>query len=665
MNGNERRPVFTKEQSLVIQSPQRKICVCAEAGSGKTSVLTGRYRFLCSRMNVDPSRISCITFTRAAADNMRRRLEEKEKAARAKGEPFPDVSRSRISTFHNLGMSLIGRIKGYEGVRPRPVGERQLVGMVPLDSYSPLSAEKLVRFIQEAKEQMLTPESDLRPFCRSKGELDERAPLFQKAFRAYEAKMAELHGKGLFDIADLVYIPVMEMKSNPAYRAEVSKLYDAFLVDEYQDVNRMQSQMLSLMTRPETYVLVVGDDDQSIYAWRGAVSGMLSDQAKEWDVPMMNLSRNFRCPKPIVQAAECFVKDCFGRIDKTMESQKEGEKPVLKVSSDERAELDSIVEAVEGWADERASQGLERYGNEIAVLARTTDMARKVRERLAQKGIPTASVKTGSDTVQKTASILLWALGRGDVEVLFSTATDAGCIDLTRRLHDARANEGADDARTFLEKANAGRYEPSLLASRLLAMHPTDDLASMIDAFSEIGYFTSDESKVLSSIKERTKGKSLDDAYDFIADWIPTQRDVGGDKAKADVVTVSTIHGVKGLEFEDVIVDMTYGVFGRPRSPITDEELRLAYVASTRAGRNLLYTVDGRRGPSPILTDYMVPELVVGMEGLSTRREGTDFRGYEPISDAKLEIPAVWCTKEPERTDVVKKAPEMTIQRTR
>lgn len=628
----EKKP--TEEQKAVIASPEKKVCVCAEAGSGKTSVLSGRYMRLV-QLKMDPSRIACITFTRAAALEMRNRLERNPK--------FRDsAKKSHISTFHVLGKELIKKMPQYKGIKTQVLTEKHLEQIMPLDAFYPLSKAELIDFIQGAKEGLLTSQSDLTVYCKNEPKLAERQKLFQRAFAIYEEKMQELNKKGMFDMPDLVYIPTREMEKNENFRKSVQAMYDGILVDEFQDVNMMQATMLSLMCTDNTNVLIVGDDDQSIYGWRGAVSMMLQKQAAKWDAPIMKLSCNFRCPQPIVAVAECFVKNNVGRIEKDMQAIKtEGNKPFLQTSDSESDEIKQIVKTVKRWGDDRVKRGKERYGNEIAVLARNRLMVEKVRRALEAKGIETCSTTGNSNVAVKCDAIIKWALGEADERLFLSLSSDPICKEVLKNIN---VN---NDIKAEIEERNLEASEPSPFIKSLLNVKKDTDFTAMVESFKEIDFFSIEEKKMLDeSILPFCKGLNLEQTYEKLENTI-ISGNKGGQKSRGDLVTVSTIHGVKGLEYESVIVDMTFGVFGTKNRVISEEELRLAYVATTRAMKNLVYTADLSQGISPILTENVDGSLVTNLENYIVQREEFDFGNENPCKDKTMDFTeALWAPKE-------------------
>lgn len=611
----------TKEQAAVIISPEKKVCVCAEAGSGKTSVLVGRYKFLSRTIN--PARIACVTFTRAAAQEMKKRL----------GEPG---KMSHISTFHVLGKDIMKRMPAFQGRPIKVLTDRHLEQLMPFDSAVPLSKKDLIALIHGAKESLLTSESDLTVYCKNNPRLAERQKLFEQVFSVYEIKMKELNEQGFFDIPDLICIPTKEMEKNEGFRKFIQGMYDGILVDEFQDVNMMQSTMLSLMCNENTNVLIVGDDDQSIYGWRGAVSMMLQRQAAKWNAPIMHLSQNFRCPQQIVNVGECFVKENVGRIEKEMQAAKGsvGQKPCLSVSPSEDEEIASIVTQVKAWGKDRINAGIpkeECYGNEIAVLTRTNRMAEKVKFALKKAGIQSCSPSGATQVTDKCDAIIKWASGEADEKLLLSFSKDPVCKEVLKKLNRP------EFTREDMEEANIQASVPSEYIKGLLKIKKSANFCEMAENFRKIGFFTVNEENALAAITQACQGLDLNACYRKLED-ILISGDKGGQKTKGNFVTVSTIHGVKGLEYENVIVDMTYGIFGQKNQVIGEEELRLAYVATTRAMKNLVYTADLSQGVSPILTENVPGDMVDGLEPYVKEREEFDFSQWKDCKNKEIDL---------------------------
>jgi superfamily I DNA/RNA helicase len=623
MSGN----VPTKEQAAVITSPEKKVCVCAEAGSGKTSVLAGRYKFLTNQKGIDPRRMACVTFTRAAAMEMKARLGEN-----AKG--------SHISTFHVLGKDLMKRMPEYQNKPLKVLTDRHLETIMPFDSSGQLSKKDLIALIHGAKESLLTSTSDLTVYCKNKPRLAERQKFFQQVFTLYENKMKELNAQGFFDIPDLICIPTRKMEEDENFRRYAQSLYDGILVDEFQDVNTMQATMLSLMCSERTDVLIVGDDDQSIYAWRGAVQMMLQRQAAKWNAPIMHLSQNFRCTQPIVDVGECFVKENIGRIEKEMNAANAtGVKPYLVASKSEYEEIKGIVKLVKFWGDARVKAGMPenlRYANEIAVLARTNAMVEKIRLALKRAGVPTCSPSGNTQVADKCDAIIKWALGEADERLFLTFSKDPVCKEVLKSLKNPYT------VREDMEEANLKASVPSERIKNLLKIKKSTDFCVLAEAFKKIGFFSVEEEKALDFITASCKGLDLNVIYRKLENVL-VSGDKGGQKEKGNFVTVSTIHGVKGLEYKNVIVDMTYGVFGQKNQVLGEEELRLAYVATTRARRNLVYTADMSQGISPILTENVPANLVDGLEPYVTERAEFDFSNSVENTSKEMDFSqALW-----------------------
>lgn len=634
----------TKEQREVITSSAKKVCVCAEAGSGKTSVLVDRYEFLVNKKRLDPRRMACVTFTRAASIEMKKRL-----GVNARG--------SHISTFHVLGKDLMKRMPQFKDKPIKVLTDRHLEQIMPFDSYSQLSKKDLIAYIHGAKESLLTSKSDLTVYCRNNPRLAERQKLFQQIFESYENKMKELNAQGFFDIPDLISIPTAEMEKNESFRKEVQGLYDGILVDEFQDVNMMQAVMLSLMCNEKTNVLIVGDDDQSIYGWRGAVPMMLQRQAAKWDAPIMKLSQNFRCPQQIVDVGECFIKENVGRIEKEMKAASPGRsKPSLKTSANEEDEIKAIVKQVKAWGQARVDAGVpeeRRYDNEIAVLARTNKMCEKIRQALKKAGVPTCSPSGGSQVADKCDAIIKWASGEADERLFLSFSRDPVCKEVLKSLKNSL------DIRTDMVQANENASVPSEYIRSLLAVKKSTDFCKMAESFRKAGFFTVEEEKALAVVVQMCQGMDLNQVYGALENNL-ISGDKGGQKEKGNLVTVSTIHGVKGLEFNNVIIDMTYGVFGQKDRVISEEEMRLAYVATTRAKKNLLYVADESQGISPILTENVPPALVDGLERFAIEREEFDFSESKQCESKEMDFTgAKWNEQEDDNTSIGEKRKEI------
>lgn len=541
---------LTQEQKLAIETKDQYSVLVACAGSGKTTVLTERYKHLI-KTGRNAKNTALITFTRAAAEEMKKRLSEQT-------EIKDVIEQSKICTFHSFGKSLIDSLypkRKFKILDISTLSDKILFSQPILFAKSKKEA---IEKIQNAKEYYLKPyvkEPKTRNDYDNNARFNEFIKIhissdinsevsqnFKDLFEAYQTSLSDLHKAEFLDLADCVYVPVTLMETNENIKKYLQYQWNNILVDEIQDSNVLEFKFLSLLDDGKNEFFFVGDDDQSIYAWRGSDSSQIKEWMRSHKINAKTLNTNFRSTQAVVNVANQFLAGNEFRLQKNMVCLQQGEKPDLLVSNGfdfETKYLQSIVNSVKKYAN--AHNG--HYNNEIAVLARTRSQVEKIKTALEQAGIPITTTTNVSDANSKCLDIIGYMMGINTLESL--------------GVHQ-----------------NVNIY---------------NDPVKAIEEFEKLGYFAG--TKSLKSIKDKLKGKTLDGAYRELENDLMDKG--GGVKRAADAVTISTIHGVKGLEFDSIIVDMTANVFTQNNRIITSEDCNIAHVACTRARKNLTIVAEG------------------------------------------------------------------------
>ena len=351
------------------------LLVIAGAGSGKTRVLTSRIARLIEHHGVEPSRILAVTFTNKAAGEMRDRI------ARLIDS---DLKGMWCGTFHAIGARMlrshaacVGRTPSFTiydeddtlGVIKR-IMER--VGISP-KQWTPRSIASL---ISDAKNALVTP---------AEYEAVAMDPLSRSAAAVYSELEGALRSANAVTFDDLLVLPVKILRENPDVLDRYSRKFQFILVDEYQDTNRAQFQFIKLLGKGHGNVSVVGDDDQSIYGWRGADIRNILDFEKEFaSAKVVRLEENYRSTPGILEVANVAISANVGRRGKTLRPTRPGGEPVtLYETLDERDEADMVVDEI------RSRQSLEkRELREFAVLYRTNSQSRAIEDSLRKNAIP-------------------------------------------------------------------------------------------------------------------------------------------------------------------------------------------------------------------------------------------------------------------------------------
>lgn len=620
------KPRWTEEQLAVIKDESRTTVCIAAAGSGKTQVMTARYRFLVERKNVNPSRVLCCSFGNAGVDAIRDRCAK-----------VPGSDASMFSTIHRLGLSLLKSFPEYAGRGVRILSGDELLNRIDLTGNGTLRPSDLAGYIQEARERGIHPGStqdEIGAFCALHDRLRGREGLFSRAFSSYMERLSELHSEGFVDMADLIILPVTRLDADPVLRSKASSMFDAILVDEYQDTDMMQQKLLDLIRRKDTWFTVMGDDDQSIYTWRGANPDMIRMIADRENVKAKTLSVNFRCTAETISAAECFVEGSPGRTEKVLKAAPDakGEAPDLTMSDGFDAELDDIVMLMK----EATKDGV--YGNRVAFLARTNSMVSAVKERLKKEGIPVSETPDRRAVTGKISVLLSWIEGRS------SSAALMGMIggDCAKAVEDLASSgvSGVEEEDRWLRENSTG------IAADVAALTRPSDLGEAIVMGVKIGCFEESEKDLLRKIYAQIRKAPSAKMTDILNDMVLSASEPEGEDM-TEGVTVTTIHKAKGLQYENVILDMTSGIFPRSGTGITPEEERLAYVAFTRASKKLHIVADRRKGLSSLLIYRMDPRRIKagGKEmAMGPREIGSGYRKPEKagVMHGMISLPDAW-----------------------
>ncbi len=349
--------------------------VLAGAGSGKTRVLTARIARLIEHHGVDPSKILAVTFTNKAAGEMRERI------ARLLGD---DPKGMWCGTFHAIGarilrgtarfagrtpsftiydeddsMSLIKRIMEREKISPKQWSPRLLAGL-----------------ISDAKNALVSADE------YSKLAMD---PLSRAAAAVYNALDPALRAANAVSFDDLLVLPVTIFRQHPEVLGSFRGRFKFILVDEYQDTNRAQFQFIKMLGSEHANVVVVGDDDQSIYGWRGADIRNIVDFEKEFSpAKIVRLEENYRSTPDILEVANAAITGNVSRKGKTLRATRPaGEAVTLVAALDERDEAEWMVEEISARRS-RTREGLRSF----AVLYRTNAQSRALEDALRREAVP-------------------------------------------------------------------------------------------------------------------------------------------------------------------------------------------------------------------------------------------------------------------------------------
>jgi DNA helicase-2/ATP-dependent DNA helicase PcrA len=564
----------------------------AGPGSGKTSTLTGRFVHLIRR-GVDPTRILAMTFTKKAADDMRRRI--------ARLLQLPSPANLNVMTFHAFAFRLLKRNPGRAGLperfqlwgapeQRRVFTSRQMWWNEEVD---------ILEIIGGAKERLL----DARQFAASIDPDDDALAEAVKYFHVYEDALQDA---GAIDFADMVPLLVKAIAGNDAYRRSITGAFDHLLVDEYQDVNPGQIALIDQFVDDGVKLWAVGDDDQTLYAFRASDVRYILEFTKKYpDAKVHLLDRNYRSSPDIVLAAKRLIRGNRRRVDKDYQptSAEPGELVIRGYSTPEIEARQVALGVAELIGQGSAPQ-------QIAILYRAGAIGLPLQTALQELAIP-CEVRGGADFWQSVAAKLIVGalsyLRDGD------TPQTASWLGTNKRGQILR--EQLDLVRVAVR----GKFAAACL-------HVQRIVGDAVPRRSSDREQAEWQSVVDAAIALAISCSSLDELQVKIVEQSQSLRN-----PPEDAVVLSTIHSAKGLEWDTVfMVGVEDGVLPHINANDVEEERRVAYVGMTRARRRLGLTYAGERygewsRPSPFLFE-MAGRGKRGCIWTGPRLEGADDR---------------------------------------
>ena len=613
------------EQRDAVEHFEGPCLVLAGAGSGKTRVLTTRVCRLIGEHGVPPDRIMAVTFTNKAAGEMRERV-----TSMLGGEPRGIW----MGTFHALGARLLRRHAPELGwtrsfaIRDTEQSLREIKRAQTAAEVSPKRWQpKAMRgCISDAKNLLMGPEA----FSREYG--DGPDLLLRQAARVYPVYQQALREQDAMDFDDLLMQPVRLLEGSERLRQSYRKRFAFLLVDEYQDTNRAQFRFLELLAREHRNLMVVGDDDQSIYGWRGAdIRNILDFERSFRGARVVRLEQNYRSTQVILDAANAVISQNVHRKPKRLRTDLAGGDPVTGVEAgSETGEARWIVEEIEHRM--LADPGLDH--RDFAVLYRTNAQARALEDRFWRRGLPYQIVGGvrfyERREIQDVLAYLRLIANPRDVDaferVVNYPRRGVGSVSL-RRLFGFALEEGigpleaaerAAEVPGLNRMARGGLLDLAALVRRYSAVAATQTVGEVVEALireleltrllreeGPEGDDRAENVRELVAAASQFEAESLpdleDDERDAFTDLglflqhVALVADIDRHDPGADAVTLMTLHSSKGLEFPVVFISgMEEGLFPLGRAydeeHLLEEERRLFYVGLTRARRKVYLT---------------------------------------------------------------------------
>ena len=597
------------------------LLIFAGAGSGKTRVLTHRIAYLMREHGVDAGQILAVTFTNKAAKEMQSRITRL--VGRQSGYMW-------TGTFHGICARILRRDGERSGVAKNFVifdTDDQLT--VIKDCFVEFSIDParlkpnvVLNRISNAKNELITPDM----YESTAATPDQRATA--KVYHSYQQRLRK---NNALDFDDLIMETVKLLRTVEEVAEDYRETFRFIFVDEYQDINRAQYEFISLLASKYRNICVVGDDDQSIYTWRGADSSLLLRFEKDYpEAHVIKLEQNYRSPQTILDAAYAVIRENKVRKEKRLWTERSGgEKIKCYLANDEHAEAYFIASEIAA----QVKSGEHRY-QEIALLYRINALSRVFEQMMISQGIPyriIGGLKFFSRKEIKDVLAYLRVIYNPDDGVslrrIINTPTRGIGNTTIARMEDVAGQTGRSLFQVVLDVDSAGLPARAATAVRRFAdimrkLMERSTQATITDlttaVIEESGYEASlleektvqantrleNVRELLSATKE-FEAEAEDDTGRSLASFLEQVTLVSDNEEKdseGDMVTLMTLHAAKGLEFPVVfLTGLEETVFPLLRAATSgkdsemEEERRLCYVGITRAEKRLYCTMSAQR----------------------------------------------------------------------
>ena len=608
--------ILNDVQSAAVAQTAGPVLIFAGAGSGKTRVLTHRMAYLLGKLRVAPERILAVTFTNKAAGEMKSRLHAMA------GPASRDVW---VGTFHAMCVRVLRRDGARIGIgRSFAViddsDQRQLVKEILDDlDYDErhLSAGACLAEIDRAKNALIWPAQYARQQTSFAGE---------RIANVYSEYQRRLNESNSLDFDDLIVRTIDLLERDPETLRKYQQRFEYILVDEYQDVNAAQYRLVALLAGHHGNITVVGDDDQSIYSWRGSDYRMILRFEEDFPgAKTFKLEENYRSTGRILDAANNLVANNRARAPKRLFTiRDEGEPITLYPAATERDEARYVVEKIKGMVRDGAAY------RDFVVLYRTNAQSRVFEEALLAEGIPYRVVGGvgfyARTEIKDVVAYLRYIVNSSDglafkriVNVPRRGIGQQTLAALVAAANAARTSVGeavfdSDLLRSSVPKKLKELERFAELIAELRKVAESGSVADLLVAVMErSGYVrelqsedTHDArarlenlSELLGVAREYESSEEEPSLAGFLAN-IALVSDLDALDEDASYVTLMTLHSAKGLEFPNVfLTGLEEGVFPHSRTLTEpaelEEERRLAYVGVTRAIDRLFLTYAARR----------------------------------------------------------------------
>lgn len=589
---------FSKAQTQAIMHKDGPMMVLAGPGSGKTTVITHRVQYLTKEYGIDPGDILVITFTRAAAEEMRERYE----ALTGGG------SRVTFGTFHSIFFRILKLAYRYTADNiVREEQQMQFVrelaqagGLEPEDENE--FAASILSEISSVKGERIALEHYYSKNCPD--------AVFRQLYAGYEEKMRRA---GLIDFDDMMVLCLELFTERKDILSAWQRRYRYILIDEFQDINRLQYEIVRMLAKPEDNLFIVGDDDQSIYRFRGAKPEIMLGFERDYPgAGRILLDVNYRSTEEIVAPALRLIGENQKRFSKTIHTTgRHGKNVITKLWQDPGEENLAIAREIQMYLQSGVRPG------DIAVLYRTNAGPRFLMEKLMEYNLPFRTRDTVPNLYEHWISrnILTY------IRIAMGSRAREDILQVINRPKRYISRDAMPDETVSFEKMKAFYAEKDWIAERIESLEGDLRAIARMSPLAAVNYIRQgmgyDEYLIeyaafrrmrpeelletADELKESAAGfKTFDEWFAHIEAYKEELlRQAAQRRTETDAITLATMHSAKGLEFPIVyILDANEGITPHSRAMLDEdmeEERRLFYVAMTRAKTRLhVYAVRER-----------------------------------------------------------------------
>ncbi len=592
---------LNKEQKIAVEHKKGPLLVLSGAGTGKTRVLTSRFVYIVKNLNVGFNKIIAVTFTNKAANEIKTRVNIELKSS---------IETPWVGTFHSIFTKFLRKHAGLVNLKSNfsilDVEDQKKLLKQVLD-YCKIDKDNISEGFYHNEIQKL---KDNKILYNEKKKISKTTTIerLDDIYSYYQQRLIEINA---VDFGDILLHSYFILSNYQEIRKSYQKFIQHILIDEFQDTNLIQYDLIKLILNHDKNLFCVGDDDQSIYAWRGANIENIINFPKEFNSPVVRLTKNYRSNSSILEAAACIISNNKNRLGKDLISfNKEIPNQKINLNSFYSQEEESL------WIADNISKKFEE-NNSIGILVRLTAQMRSIEDKLIKYALPYEIIGGPRFFERKEIKDILAYL-----KLANSFQDDLSferIINLPKRgIGDQSVKLIIDNARekkvSFFESLDSLFYENKLSGSLILKTKPfidiikkTSDLINKT-TLEDIGIFIIEESgylKMLENEKNKLKQVENESRIDNLKEFVNALSEFENlddflehvglvnenqKKIKSNSVKLMTLHAAKGLEFDHVYLPgWEEGIFPSSRaleqnsSKSLEEERRLAYVGITRA----------------------------------------------------------------------------------